>query len=154
MPERDDTDNDRTDRDLLDVQTLPILGLSLRSILAVAIGGALGSVARYLLGATHTIAPGHLPWVTLTVNLSGSFLIGCILPLTDRFAGTLPNARSFLVVGVLGGWTTYSTFAVDTTLLLHHGAYATCALYVVITLVGGLALVVIGHAMGKRLAAP
>ena len=61
--------------------------------------------------------PGAFPWVTLLVNLTGSFAIGLAMPLTEHVSHRLRALRPLLVVGFLGGWTTYSTLAVDATLL-------------------------------------
>ena len=145
---------DDAGHDLLEEPSLPLLGLSARTLGAIWLGGALGTLARYLLSADHPVAPGHLPWTTLTVNLTGSALIGFLIPLTEHVAERVPEARPFLVVGVLGGWTTYSTLAVDTTLLLQHGDVLTCALYVCATVIGGLALVAAGHSLGRRVVRP
>ena len=62
----------------------------------------------------------------------------------------LPWLRPFLIVGLLGGWTTYSTLAVEATLLAKDGAVATFVAYLAATVVGGLVLVVAGHALGRR----
>ena len=87
------------------------------TMVAIFVGGALGTVARYLLEAHHPLAPGDFPWVTLVVNLTGSFAIGLLLPLTEHLTHRFPVVRPLLVVGFLGGWTTYSTLAVDAILL-------------------------------------
>ena len=127
------------------------MGLSAGTMVAILVGGALGTVARYLLEAHHPLAPGDFPWVTLVVNLTGSFAIGLLLPLTEHLSHRFPVVRPFVVVGFLGGWTTYSTLAVDAVLLARHGDAATCVAYLVATVAGGLALVVAGHALGRRL---
>ena len=114
-------------------------------------GGAVGTVCRYLLEAHHPIATGGFPWVTLVVNLSGSLAIGLLIPLTNRAGTRAPLLRPFLIVGVLGGWTTYSTLTVEATLLAKDGDVVTCVAYLAATVVGGLLLVVIGHAAGKRM---
>jgi len=137
--------------DLLDEPVLPLLGLSATTLAAVFVGGALGTVARYLLASHHPVAGGGFPWVTLLVNLSGSFAIGLVLPLTEHMADRAPVVRPLLVVGFLGGWTTYSTLAVDAALLAKHGDVATCLAYLAATVAGGLALVVAGHALGRRM---
>jgi CrcB protein len=139
--------------DLLDEPVLPLFGLSAGTIAAIFLGGALGTVARYLLDTHHPVGPGAFPWVTLLVNLTGSFAIGLLVPLTEHLSHRVPVARPLLMVGLLGGWTTYSTLAVDTTLLAKDGDVATCLAYVAATVVGGLALVVAGHDLGRRLAA-
>lgn len=86
----------------------------LGSVLYVAVGGAAGSAARYLVGAwvMSRLGPGF-PWGTFLVNVSGSFLIGGVLALIE--GGTLPlGARYFLAIGALGGYTTFSTFGYET----------------------------------------
>jgi CrcB protein len=147
----DDASSEETERDLLDEPVLPLLGLSAATIAAVFIGGALGTVARYLLEAHHAAGAGAFPWVTLLVNLSGSLAIGFAIPLTEHLTTRAPLVRPLAVVGFLGGWTTYSTLAVEATLLAKDGDVALCLAYLVATVAGGLALVVLGHAAGRRL---
>jgi CrcB protein len=104
--------------------------LNLRLILAVALGGAVGSVARYLVG----IGSGKLfgldfPWGTLIINIVGSFLIGVFV---ESFAlkWDLPQAaRVFLTVGICGGFTTFSTFSLDSYLLIDRGELWSAAAY-------------------------
>ncbi len=150
---RDTQSERRGEPDLLDEPALPLLGLSPTTIAAVFVGGALGTLARYLLAAHHPISAGAFPWVTLVVNLSGSFAIGLLLPLTERASHRVPALRPLVIVGFLGGWTTYSTLAVDVALLGKNGDLVTCLAYIVATVAGGLALVVGGHEFGHRLAA-
>ena len=90
----------------------------------VGLGGALGAVARYLLGTwIATRVSPDFPWSTFLINISGSFLIGVILGLAS--AGQLSNeARLFLAVGVLGGYTTFSTFSYESLELLADGGEA------------------------------
>jgi CrcB protein len=137
--------------DGLDQLFVPRLGLSASTLVAIFVGGAIGTVARYELDARNPIAPGHFPWVTLLINLSGSFAIGLLVPITEHVTPRAPLARPLLVVGLLGGWTTYSTLAVEATLLATHGAIADFAVYLVATVVGGLALVVAGTALGRKM---
>jgi CrcB protein len=139
------------DRDLLEQPVLPLIGLSATTLAAVFVGGALGTVARYLLEAHHPVVAGGFPWVTLLVNLSGSFAIGLLIPLTDHVSHLAPVIRPLGIIGFLGGWTTYSTLAVDATLLAKHGDVVTCLVYLAATVGGGLALVVVGHALGRRM---
>jgi fluoride exporter len=140
-----------TPEDAPDTSAVPQLGLSLGSILAIGLGGALGTLARYLLGATLTTAPGHFPATTLLINLSGSLAIGFLVPLTDTVSARSALARPFLVVGLLGGWTTYSTLAVEAVLLGKGAHVGLAAAYLAASLVGGLALVTLGAATGRRL---
>ena len=142
--------HDDHEQDLLDETVLPLLGLSTATLAAIFVGGALGTVARYLLEAHHPVAGGGFPWVTLLVNLTGSFAIGLLIPLTEHVSHRAPVLRPLCVIGFLGGWTTYSTLAVDATLLAKHGDLVTCLAYLAATVVGGLALVVAGHAVGRK----
>ena len=139
------------ERDLLDEPVLPLLGLSAGTLAAVFFGGALGTVARYLLEAHHPAASGTFPWVTLLVNLTGSLAIGLLVPLTEHVAPRAPLLRPLALIGFLGGWTTYSTLAVEATLLGKSGDVGMCLAYLVATVAGGLALVVLGHAIGRKL---
>ena len=139
------------ERDLLDEPVLPLFGLSLATIAAIFLGGALGTVARYVLAAHHGAAIGSFPWVTLAVNLTGSLAIGLLVPLTEHVSHRSPLLRPFVLIGLLGGWTTYSTLAVDGVLLAKNGDAATFFAYLVATVAGGLALVVLGHGVGRRL---
>jgi CrcB protein len=138
------------DRDLLDEPVLPLLGLSVSTLLAVFVGGGLGTVARYELAARHPIAAGGFPWVTVLVNLTGSFAIGLLVPLSEHASHRVPIVRPLLMIGLLGGWTTYSTLAVEATLLVKDGDVGTMVAYLVATVAGGLALVVAGHGLGRR----
>jgi CrcB protein len=137
--------------DDLDQPFVPRLGLSVTVLLAIFVGGALGTVARYLLDAHHPVAQGDFPWVTLVINLSGSLAIGLLIPLTEHLSQRAPLARPFLVLGVLGGWTTYSTLAVEATLLAKDGDLGLFVAYLTATVVGGLALVAAGQVVGRRM---
>ena len=119
-------------------------------ILAVALGGALGSVARYLtgIGAGKLLGTTAFPWATLVINVVGSFIIGVFV---ESFAlrWNLPQAaRVFLTVGVCGGFTTFSTFSLESYLLMERGDFFPAAGYIVgsvvlgiMALLGGLQLV-------------
>jgi CrcB protein len=138
--------------DALTEPAVPRLGFSPAALLAIALGGALGTVARFLLDAAVTEPSGHFPTITLVINLSGSLAIGFLVPLVDKAAPRVPLARPFLIVGILGGWTTYSTFAVAAIILLQDGHAGTGLAYLAATVIGGLALVVVGHAGGRKVA--
>jgi CrcB protein len=115
--------------------------LNLQLIMAVAIGGAIGSVARYLVGIGSGKLFGlNFPWGTLIINIAGSFLIGAFV---ESFAlrWDLPQvARVFLTVGICGGFTTFSTFSLDSYLLMVRGemwpAFAYMAGSVVLSIAG------------------
>ncbi len=151
IPPRPDPTQDRADPDLLDDPVLPALGMSISAMAAIFLGGAVGTLLRYLLEVHHPIGQGGFPWPTLMVNLSGSLAIGLILPLTEHASHRLPLLRPLFVVGILGGWTTYSTLAVEATLLAKDGHALTSLSYLAATVAGGTALVIIGHGAGKKL---
>src|ERR1700758_4222397 len=88
--------------------------LDWRSIAAIGIGGGIGSILRYLitLGMTQQFGPGF-PWATFTINVTGSFIIGIVFELAQTRLGMPPLLRLFLMTGILGGYTTFSTYALD-----------------------------------------
>ncbi|MFZ3349373.1 MAG: fluoride efflux transporter CrcB [Xanthobacteraceae bacterium] len=100
-------------------------------ILAVALGGAVGSVARYLIGiGSGKLFGFNFPWGTLIINIAGSMLIGAFAGLF-AFKWDLPQAvRIFLTVGVCGGFTTFSTFSLDSYYLIERGQLATAGFYI------------------------
>jgi fluoride exporter len=109
-----------------------------------ALGGALGALARWALGEALPHSPGGWPWSTLLVNLLGCLLIGALLAvLLARFPRS-PWLRPFLAVGVLGGFTTYSTFAVDVVRLTDAGHALLAAGYVLTSVLGGVIAVLAG----------
>ena|SRR5688572_27355585 len=97
----------------------------------VAVGGAAGALARYALALWLTPLAPAFPWATLTVNVVGSFLIGVVLVLSDERGTIDPLMRTLLAVGVLGGFTTFSSFSVETLRL-----WETRALWVAVANVG------------------
>lgn len=118
--------------------------------LYVAIGGAVGSVARYQLGGWVQARLGaHFPFGTLAVNLLGSFLVALVMFLGLRTDAIPPGARLALSTGLIGGFTTYSTFNYETLHLAEQGGWAWGALNVVATVVGCLAAGSLGWTCGK-----
>ena len=116
---------------------------------AVAAGGFLGALGRYELGLAWPTPDGHFPWTTFTINVSGGFLLGLILTvLLERVGGTR-YVRPFFCVGVLGAWTTMSTFGVEGDLLLRDGHTATAVLYALGTLAVGITATWIGVALAR-----
>ncbi len=90
--------------------------------LVVAVGGAIGATARYALaGFVHRFASPFFPWGTFLVNVSGCFVFGAIAGLAEARGGLSPLARAFLLVGILGGYTTFSSFTFETMELLRGG---------------------------------
>ncbi len=100
-------------------------------LLAVALGGALGSLLRYFVaGAIQSAASSGFPWGIFVVNVSGGFVMGVIVELGALKLQMSPEIRAFLTVGILGGYTTFSTFSLDSVLLIQRGAYLSAATYV------------------------
>ncbi|EAQ36995.1 Camphor resistance CrcB protein [Nitrobacter sp. Nb-311A] len=114
-------------------------------ILAVAAGGALGSAARYLTAIGFGKLLGtKLPWGTLFINITGSLLIGILAGLF-AVRWSLPQAvRIFLIVGVCGGYTTFSTFSLDSFYLMERGEVAAAAAYMIASVVLSVGAVIAG----------
>ncbi len=124
--------------------------IRLVNVLLVAAGGAIGAAARYLAGLWIAARLGaEFPWGTFFVNVTGSFLIGIILVLVE--GGTLPpGARLFLAVGILGGYTTFSSFSYETLQLLAGGDNAGPVLFNAFgQLLVGLVAVYLGVVCGR-----
>jgi CrcB protein len=116
----------------------------------VAAGGMLGAAARYGVARLAPVEAGHFPWATFWTNLAGSFLLGLVLVLAlDRFPPSR-YLRPFVATGVLGAFTTMSTYQVETALLLADGHTATGLLYALASLGAGLVLAYAGTVGGRR----
>ncbi|MEU6077659.1 CrcB family protein [Micromonospora sp. NPDC047074] len=118
---------------------------------SVAAGGALGALARAGLQHAFPHGPTGFPWAIFTVNLTGCFLIGVLMAALGRAGARRPLLRPFLGVGMLGGYTTFSTYAVDVRLALAAGAPEVALGYLAATLVGALVAVWLGDALTDRL---
>jgi CrcB protein len=117
------------------------------TILAVAAGGALGAVTRYLVAVRLYERLGvDFPWGTLFVNVVGSFFLGVVLALVEERGTLSPETRSFITVGFLGGLTTFSTFVSENWQYARDGDPLRLALYTGLSLVLGLAVFSAGHA--------
>jgi CrcB protein len=122
--------------------------LSMPMLLAVAAGGATGSVARYVLGTLLLRVSSGFPVSTLLINVSGSFLIGLLARLFDA-PDHQQVLRVALTVGICGGFTTFSTFSAETVTLLQQGKAGRAALYVTVSLVLGVSATFAGLAVGR-----
>lgn len=106
------------------------------TILAVAVGGALGSVARYAVAtAAVRLFGSGFPWGTMIVNAVGCFVMGVLAELAVHAWSPSPEIRALLMVGVLGGFTTFSSFALDVGFLTGRGAPGEAAAYALGTLI-------------------
>ena len=120
---------------------------ALHPLLLVAIGGALGSMARYSATvAINRMAQSAFPWGTLAVNVAGSFLIGVLMVLLFKAGEWRENGRLLLITGMMGGFTTFSSFSWETWKLLEDGrlmmaitnVFASVAICLLATLAGAL----------------
>jgi len=125
--------------------------MSWQSAGLVALGGAIGSVLRWLvvLASAHRFGAGF-PWGTLAVNLAGSFLIGLV---AEWSAGGVlsPAARIFLATGILGGFTTFSAFSLETLILGRDGAPLAALAYAVGSVVAGFGAAYAGTLLARAL---
>jgi fluoride exporter len=121
-------------------------------LLWIAAGGFIGAIARYrLTGAVDARIPSRFPWGTLSVNLLGSFVLGLVLP------GLLLHApdssvRALVTVGILGSFTTFSSFAFEVTTLLEERRWVLACAYVGASLLLGLLCILFGLLLGQSLA--
>jgi fluoride exporter len=107
--------------------------------LVVGAGGFLGSAVRYLVqGLVYQVLPADFPYATFFINVSGCFAIGFLGVMAQELFLIGPDARLFLMVGILGGYTTFSTFGYETLELLREGSGVMAALNVVGQVVLGL----------------
>lgn len=122
-------------------------------VLLVALGGALGSVLRYLVGTTVLRLIGHgFPWGTLVVNVVGSFLIGVFAELiVTKFDGSA-EMRLFLITGTLGGFTTFSAFSLEAAALFENGSGVAAFGYLASSVGLSLVAVFAGLALMRALA--
>jgi fluoride exporter len=138
------------------LQTATIFGVHsavfVRRALVVALGGAIGSVGRYVVGLWAAQAFGAtFPWGTFTVNVVGSLLIGVLATLSDEVGTIGPQGRALLVVGVLGGFTTFSSFSLDTVRLVQENELVHAAAYVVGSLALSFVAVLAGIGLARAL---
>lgn len=122
--------------------------LTIPLLLAVAIGGATGSVARYLIGVVFLRSSGTFPISTLLINVAGSFLIGLFARLFDA-----PDhnqiLRVALTIGLCGGFTTFSTFSAETMTLLQEGKPGRAAIYISMSVVLSVLATFAGLLIGR-----
>lgn len=111
---------------------------------AISAGGVLGALARYGLASAWPHTPGQFPWATFVTNVTGCFLIGVLMVLITEVWTAHRLIRPFLGVGVLGGFTTFSTYTGDIQQMVAAHAARTALLYLVGTLAAALAAVQVG----------
>ena len=122
--------------------------------LYVALGGAVGTLARHFVGVgMGRLLPGKMPWGTLTVNVAGAFLIGFIITVFAVRDAVDSPVRIALTVGVLGGFTTYSAFAFEVVTMVQERDMSTLALYLGLLFPLSLGGCVVGIALARALSA-
>ncbi|MEV0090698.1 fluoride efflux transporter CrcB [Streptomyces sp. NPDC050738] len=120
---------------------------------AISVGGAIGACARYGLSLAWPVAAGAFPWTTLGVNVVGCALIGVLMVLVSESGrATHPLVRPFLGVGVLGGFTTFSTYALEVSRLLARQEAGTAMAYAAGTLAGAVGAVWLAASVTRRVA--
>jgi CrcB protein len=149
--------SEESEHDLPIDPDLPPPGRRLRpsALVSVWVGGALGTVARYGVARAWAAPTGTFPWAIFVINTSGAFLLGFLLTvLVERLSHREAALRPLLATGVLGGWTTFSTFVVGVDSLVHAGHPAGAVGYLAATVVAGIAAVALGWALARRCLPP
>jgi CrcB protein len=127
--------------------------MSFTNCLVVMVGGALGTLARYLVSVPALPISGQMPWGTIIINITDSLLIGFFGTLTlasGRFPVSEP-LRLFVMIGICGGYTTFSSFSLQTLDLIRAGGLARAALNIGISVVLCVGAVALSHLMASRL---
>ena len=117
----------------------------------IALGGAIGTLLRYIVGGLdYRFSSGVYPVSTLVVNVSESLVIGLLWGIVDRLAVS-PNIRLFVFIGILGGYTTFSTFSLETFNLMRDGEYRIALMNMALSVVLGVGAVFLGYFVSKML---
>ena len=116
------------------------------TVVLVVAGGAVGTLARYGLG--NAVPPHSLPWLTVGINIAGSLLLGFLIAVGDWFSA---EVRSALAIGVLGGFTTFSTFSADVFLDINADDLGRAAALLAASIAGGVLAAAAGYFIGRSL---
>jgi CrcB protein len=150
MPDVDPFPDFPVDPDVTAEADVPPPRIHPRVVAVVAGGGALGALARWAVAEALPHDAGRFPWDTFLTNVAGCFLIGVLMVLVVEIWPGKVLVRPFLGTGILGGFTTFSTYAVDTRTMLAAGRAGLAAAYLAATLVLGLVAVVAGLRATER----
>lgn len=124
----------------------------MENYLFVFLGGGLGTTARYWLsGAVYRFLPTDFPYGNLVVNILGSFLIGVLMVSFEQRFAVNSSLRVFLAIGILGGFTTFSSFSYETMALLRDAEMLRATINVAISILGCLSATYFGLLLGKIL---
>lgn len=119
------------------------------NFLLVAFGSAIGGMARYAISLAMNRHACGFPWGTFSVNVAGSLVIGLVIGLVAHPIGHAAAWRAFAVVGVCGGFTTFSTFSNESLRMLESGQWGMFALYVFGSVAAGIVAVALGYALAR-----
>ena len=121
----------------------------MRGFILIFIGGGLGSVFRFLISKYLEISKGSFPWATLIANFIGCFLIGLLLGWGLKNQNFRSDIFLFTTIGFCGGLTTFSSFSMENMLFLKSGDYFSFIAYSLLSLIGGILFVGLGHLLFK-----
>ena len=121
----------------------------MRGFILIFIGGGLGSVFRFLISKYMEISKGSFPWATLIANFIGCFLIGLLLGWGLKNQNFRSDIFLFTTIGFCGGLTTFSAFSMENMLFLKSGDYFSFIAYSLLSLIGGILFVGLGHLLFK-----
>lgn len=120
-----------------------------RIIAVISVGGVVGALARYGIGRAFPAGPNAFPWATFAINVLGCFLIGALMVIVIHAVPSQTLVRPFFGVGILGGFTTFSTYAVDTVRLVDAGSAAIAIGYLFGTLLAAMFAVYAGTTVAR-----
>ncbi|AUR51978.1 fluoride efflux transporter CrcB [Aquella oligotrophica] len=125
----------------------------MREIMLVFFGAGIGGVLRFVLGSlVYSVTGRNFPYGTLVINLSGSFIMGFLFVLiTQRYTNLAPYLIAFMLVGILGGYTTFSSFSIETLRLFQDGKIAYAFTNVLVSTIGGILLAWAGYISAQKL---
>ncbi len=124
----------------------------MKELAVVFLGGGVGSALRYWLsGSVYRLLKPSFPYGTLVVNIGGCFLIGFLMAVFEERFVVQPLLRLFLTIGILGGFTTFSTFSFETVELLREGSMVSGLMNVLLSLGGCLTATLLGNILGRLL---
>jgi CrcB protein len=130
---------------------MTVAGIERRVLGVIALGGGLGALARYGLAQALPSYPGQFPWATFATNVLGCLLIGVLMVVVTEIWQVHSLLRPFLGIGFLGGFTTFSTYAVEIRGLLHRGTVGIALVYLVGTLLGAMMAVLVAVRVTRRI---
>ena len=119
------------------------------TVVGVTLAGGVGALARYLLDGVISRRFGGFPWGTFVINVSGALLLGFLFTVMTERIEVATWVRSTITIGFLGGYTTFSTFSLETYRLLEDGAWGLAAANALGSLAAGLAAVYVGVVLGR-----